>query len=418
MATSITDVAVLLPLWMLATGSPVPGSMHSPNGPSQQASSASSATSPSASNSSTGATTSAQTQASNAPFESQMLAYGAVDQIVDQAVREVCARSSSDTNKITVVLYDQQAFAAIGQYKAFEASVGYLTKQYESLRDTIAPPVTAAGPGGTGSTSSTNPFIAVAPQIATLIQSSRQETPSSISLSNTAIALSTINKLKEGCAQKDTQPPNLKFKDIIYPPLYLSIQPPSPVRVFATLDDLFKFRSQVARHLDSIDDISKASAKDKQIAATYAQLEQSLSTILTTFLGTDPSSGSAGIISLSQGQEIAELLAPSGNASKVFVLYLSAITGGGTQRIYRNLFTNLFWGDIISYSGGAVISCALFEAAGLIENKNQNVPALKLLWADTLRYRTPTTKIASPSNNQGVESAKRGDNLNDSKYRD
>ena len=47
----------------------------------------------------------------------------------------------------------------------------------------------------------------------------------------------------------------------------------------------------------------------------------------------------------------------------------------------RNLFTSLFWGDLLSYSGGAVVTYLLFNSAH------------EIVASDTLRYMTGFSKF-------------------------
>jgi len=65
------------------------------------------------------------------------------------------------------------------------------------------------------------------------------------------------------------------------------------------------------------------------------------------------------------------------NPDPAFFLYAEAVVAGGTMRIHRNLWRTLFQGDGISFSGGAVVSYALFDGMAA------------LLTSGTHRYMTP-----------------------------
>ena len=79
------------------------------------------------------------------------------------------------------------------------------------------------------------------------------------------------------------------------------------------------------------------------------------------------------------------------------ILFLEGSAAGGTQRVTKNLLTNLFWGNIISYSGGAVI------AYGLIDVQHG-----ALLTANTYHVLSPYTHINTPKHAKDLND---GDNL-------
>ena len=57
-------------------------------------------------------------------------------------------------------------------------------------------------------------------------------------------------------------------------------------------------------------------------------------------------------------------------AQGVFVLRAEAATAGGSYRIRRNLFTTVFTGDLLSYSGGAAVSYSLHRPTGDVVSAN------------------------------------------------
>ena len=51
---------------------------------------------------------------------------------------------------------------------------------------------------------------------------------------------------------------------------------------------------------------------------------------------------------------------------KAAFLYAEAIVAGGTTRIRRNLWRTLFFGDGLTFSGGAIVAYALFDGNACI----------------------------------------------------
>jgi hypothetical protein len=133
-----------------------------------------------------------------------------------------------------------------------------------------------------------------------------------------------------------------------------------------------------------------------------SQYDQLITSLLTStgqasaaLTGTAP----AGITSLVQGADLDKRLA----SDNTYVLYADVVAAGGTQIDRKNIFTVLFSGDWLSYSGGVVANVALTRS-------KDNHP----IFSDTLRYRTapilPFATLRHPQSNPRVESTNVGDN--------
>src|SRR5216683_3675842 len=84
---------------------------------------------------------------SNAPFESQMLAFGALDQISQAIAQRACTQAPANS---TIVVYDQNAFASLQAYQGFNANALSLLNAYQSIlpgADTSLQ-ILSAAPGG------------------------------------------------------------------------------------------------------------------------------------------------------------------------------------------------------------------------------------------------------------------------------
>src|ERR1700723_2322808 len=76
-------------------------------------------------------------------FETQMLAYGAVNQLSESISREVCTNIPS--NDSTVIIFDQSSFQNLQAWQSFVASVHLLERAYGTL---LPPDVAARIMGG------------------------------------------------------------------------------------------------------------------------------------------------------------------------------------------------------------------------------------------------------------------------------
>jgi hypothetical protein len=360
---------------------------------------------------------------STAPFESQMLAYGAVDEIAAKIVQGICEneviQDALPANNITIIIYDPSSFAALQSYKGFLTNVTILQKAYSSL---LPKPERLAIASATPSP----PFLSASPiDLLSLTASSTVENPSTITISDSAVAISIVHHLLGySChKRKETTPYPL---NPVYPRLGISApvseteckgvtdKMETLLNTKAEVDKKIKPKKEDKNKSDTSPNQSKPNQKDEQknekdkseppksreelvleaINKAYTDFINSLSAV-------DPNTGASLMSSIVQGCEIFSLL----EKPNTFLLYEEAIAGGGTQRDRKNLFTNLFWGDLISYSGGAIIVFALERG-----NCKVGEDCSPILLANTLRYRVPSTRIQRRSKSK---KAREGDNLDD-----
>lgn len=83
-----------------------------------------------------GATAGGAATTSNAPFESVMLAYGALDQSMQALARRTCqlAVKGDSTSAPLIVIIDQASLANLASYDGFERTARFLTTAYTNMR--------------------------------------------------------------------------------------------------------------------------------------------------------------------------------------------------------------------------------------------------------------------------------------------
>ena len=85
--------------------------------------------------------------------------------------------------------------------------------------------------------------------------------------------------------------------------------------------------------------------------------------------------------------------------AQTYIVFWEGSAAGGTQRDRKNLLTNIFTGDWISYSGGAVLSFGMINVqTGLL-----SLPVLH-------RFMTPYTTFTDPAKQQ-LESVRKASDL-------
>jgi hypothetical protein len=419
-------------------------------------------------------------------FETQMLAYGAVNQLSEAIASEVCKLPASPTP--TVILFDQGSFQNLQLWQSFQATVALLGDAYATLltdQEVVAlnQPLVTLESGHGPSWAGAQGFGALSGLVGA-IAASTTNTPSTFTIQDSTMAVSIAHQVAR------CQP----TPQIIYYPLFGNYVNASPKTLVTNeLDKLNKVRKKVQDKVLS-GSISSGSAsvgngivispgsasllasQTQQFTATAvgggavavtwsvsgpgsisasgiytapasapspqtatvravstanaalnatatvtvgpaitttdarfsilqdlnSQYDQLITSLLTStgqaaaaLTGTAP----AGITSLVQGADLDKRLA----SDNTYVLYADVVAAGGTQIDRKNIFTVLFSGDWLSYSGGVVANVALTRS-------KDNHP----IFSDTLRYRTapilPFATLRHPRSNPRVESSNVGDN--------
>ena len=92
----------------------------------------------------------------------------------------------------------------------------------------------------------------------------------------------------------------------------------------------------------------------------FANLNSQAASSLETLLKTEQATGNPLLATLLTAENVIEQLNCKKGAG--FILTLKTVAAGGSYRIRRNLFTTLFTGALLSYSGGAIVSFIMFDA--------------------------------------------------------
>jgi hypothetical protein len=335
---------------------------------------------------SSGQSTSAQSSGSNAYFESQMLAYGAMKQLSSNIAARVCSELKGKTTA-TLLIFDQASFQNLQAWQAFEASSVALEETYRTFLDdgkyqTI---MKKADPDWKAE----NPFSFFAGSdisgLVTALAASNTNTASQFTMPDSALALSIVNQIRTTCPESNGGP-----KLVYYPLLGNSTgRDASSKAVRAAMQGPVLLRQEVQKELFSGD--NKPTTTDGKYAA-FADInsvyDQWIETLITS-IGqnqtqiqagiTNP--GTPGITSILQGAQLENQL----NEDNTYLLYADIVAAGGTQKDIKNILTVLFTGDWLHYSGGLVLN------VGLVTTKTPTI-----VFGDTLSYRVNFTTVKKP----------------------
>jgi hypothetical protein len=347
-------------------------------------------------------------------FETEMLAYGAVNELSEAIAQRVCHDVGIPGNS-TVIIFDQSSFQNLGTWQSVVASANVLQSAYATLlpqRSVPGRPLNRAA-GATG-----GPFIQGGADLGALITAvaaSTTNTASTFTIPDSTVAVSIMHQI---------QRTNCNLNVIYYP-------------LFGQYADLNSARQEVSTALDQLNATRAAvqtvmntggstggpiSPTSDGRTAVFADLNTQYDALLKMFMsGTQQqnaggpgnsqnpnsstqaagnqtaSTSSAGFQSLLEGAAIEQLI----GRDDTYILYAVVVAAGGTQRDVKNIVT-LFTGDWISYSGGLVANLAVIKAK-----------ESSLVIADTLRYRTGFTGIKgfrNPRKSELVENPNSGSN--------
>jgi hypothetical protein len=376
-----------------------------------------------------------------------MLAFGGVNLIASDIARHVCTATNIG-NTPTIIIFDQASFATLQSYEAFIANATIVVGAYKTLvsdpqkfaadlkqlyqeRATTSGVASVADlwKGKSATLDLAGPTIGDPISDATALLSaiaisSNIETPGSITIpdSSMALALTREFKLYNDC----------KSKNIVYPPLFGlgSASDVSSVDIQADIqqiddvrklihDDVSKRNTDyiaahpVAPATPAVPATSTAPATpakpatpgpgDTVLTAALTDVDGLYDSFMNSLLQVNSSTGVTGSASVIQGRQLATLIAGKKNAdgstavAPAYVLLASFVAAGGTTHDHKTFWTALTTGDKFTYSGGAILNVALWQAFS-------QSPA----YSDVIRYRTPLMKLKKPSSLTEVDA---GDNF-------
>jgi len=364
-------------------------------------------------------------QGNSSTIESQMLALGALDHIASSVASKVCS-SKVIVDDASVIIYDQPSFASLQSYEAFVANAKIVSAGYQTL---IPPEILRselkklaeshqseheAGARGKPEKSqreldqhlsalwkenvmslqlstSIDPFSDATSLLSAIAIGSNSENASSLSIPDSVMAVAVTREMQRSPSCKD------KGLAIVYPPLFGK----------ASSSDFSAADIQVEiQKLDDVRKVTHAYVDDQKktgLTNDLKEIDGLYDNFVNSLLQVNSATGVLGSSAVIQGYRLATLLAgrektaTSPAIAPAYVLLGSIVAAGGTQHVHKNIWTALWTGDKITYSGGVAVEIGVWKA-------NSKAP----VYADVLRFRAPFRNVKDPSDLSGLDS---GDNL-------
>ena len=263
-----------------------------------------------------------------ASFESQMLAYGAVEKIAQNVADNVCSRlPTPPAGPHTLVIYDQSTFATVLAYSSFIQNAKLIEGAYSTL--TPAPTkaigvdaVTGAAavtPTVSDSTSkqSTNsvslsmdPISDVTQLISALATSSNSETYGSVTIPDSVVALAVTGALPISAGSY----PSCNGLKIVYPPMFGqgSAGNQAAIDVQTVIAEVQDARSAAHAFVDKELTTAKGQTSTQYPGLAQATALSDIDTLYDGFINSltqvNATTGQVGIQSVVQGHALADLL--------------------------------------------------------------------------------------------------------------
>jgi hypothetical protein len=287
------------------------------------------------------------------PIESKILVFQSSSEVAQSIAREII-QVSADSPVQSLVVYSPREFAKLNGYRLYNSIRKSLVMAYKQTGITL-PKVTSSGVDGT-----------------------REIGGGLSSLQTATTALRSVGELLSYFRSEDIININEytpSSQDFLVAQLVSALrQQKSSIRVYAPSIYLMNFdrvNGVVETFLGELNELSvlksialnqMARINDPQKIQNLAQLNNQADLLLSLLKETDlptdrpkpgsgPSSAGAQIFQLMQGAEISQLL----NNRDKRVLVVDLVASGGSTRTRRSLFTTMFSGQSVTYSGGVAV---------------------------------------------------------------
>jgi hypothetical protein len=286
------------------------------------------------------------------PIESKMLVFQSSGEVAETIAQEI-VQVSGESDLKSIVVYSQREFAKVNGYRLYGSIRKGLVAAYKDAGIKLEPPKPGNAPtrdfGNQPSALQTS--TTVLKSVAELLSYFRSEdviSPNEYTpMSQNFLVAQLVSALRK---KKST----IK---VYAPSIYLNNfeQFNSPIEVFLTeLNELATLKSQALKQMNQIGDlqrIQRLGQLNNQADLLLNLLKEADTQIEISKSESGDARQGSQIFQLIQGAQISELL----NSRDKRVLVVDLLASGGSTRTRRSLFTTIFTGQSVTYSGGVAV---------------------------------------------------------------
>ena len=313
------------------------------------------------------------------PIESKILVFQSSSEVADVIAREILTVSETSEIK-SIVVYSQQEFAKVNGYRLYSHIRKGIVAAYQEEGIRLTPPKVPGGPTRElgGPSSPLQGSTTVLKSVAELLSYFRSQDSISLNDYNPGNPTFIVAQLVSALRQKKSA---IK---VYAPSIYLTNfdQLNNPIEVFlADLNELALLKTQALKQMNTIGDpqkIQRLIALNIQADSLLNLLKDTESPMETLKTEKREVSNGSQIFQLIQGAQISELL----NSRDKRVLVVDLLASGGSTRTRKSLFTSIFTGQSVSYSGGVAVQYFLVNpdnsfAAGDVIYRNSGFKSMR-----------------------------------------
>ncbi len=278
--------------------------------------------------------------------ESRILAYEAMNKVAGAIYKDIGDVEDIDS----IVVYDKEIFSTLTAYRLLKVKIKEFQRRYADLQITVSPTRTRGGTRGI-----------------------TDFTPLGLPTTFTRSVLEFVALFRS--RDKITFEPDFELNpNSLVSAIASHFQKNDiPIKVYNPgfyLMSLDSFKNASLENIvgkdfsDLIDLRSKASSvyAGQSLATLNEEVDIFLESLLVPVDKSDPY-GNPPLLSIIQANQLDKIL----NDNRSYVLNLDIDVSGGSHRTRSSLFTTIFSGSRISYSGGAVINYSLFARDGAMK---------------------------------------------------
>jgi len=294
----------------------------------------------------------------NAPIESIILAYDAVDKIADKICENVRAKIEAGS---AILIHNPADFAAIQDLKVFnrQAEVA-LSLMNGILMEAGGQPVTPATTGHTafaGALAAAGAIITSALQLMSLFRADHQIKNYKVDVEDQVLAMTVSGKLVHEDKNEDKNKNTNKVYNTALIPLELDAEPKESASL-KKLEELKATRALLIAAGDNKLKNKDTNEKEKALFQRIVEAVKEFDAFELSLFKIDEKTGLSRMVQFPAAEAVLKLL----RDEKPYILWLKAVAaGGGTHAKDTAVFSDL------TYSGGALAIYALYDKSGVLK---------------------------------------------------
>ena len=333
------------------------------------------------------------------PMESTILAYEAIEEIAGYVYQSIERQKLLPDNSSLVLASDASIANSLAFYSIYQSQRADLENAFKLvlkiMEDPAPDPSLPSVPESTGSVGSTaalgfpTSLLRTAVEFLAFFRSKDDITVEEVDLNAGAFGSRLAFEFLTNQSSVDIYHPDLFMLDLVSSTRNNRASGGSNQDAFGVLGGiwnemrpLFEYNAQAILKLNA-EQAKKPGERDAKVISELEALTQRFEEFVKGLELLSSDAESAALYSLAQAASLEEILRKDNS----YILFAQVIAEGGSNRTRNSLFTTIFTGNRISYSGGVVVNYSLFDRDGSI------------MFSDVVYHNTGFTRMQGERSN-------------------